>query len=88
MSRNNPITSKGGYGHRHCDCCGKEFFVTSTTDYTFNRVLKIGETNKTLYFCKYSCMKKFDDQYEQDKIKHMEEAQKRAWRKRKGKADV
>lgn len=87
MSHNYPISSTGG-GYRNCDCCGKEFFINSLGDYAFKRVLKAGNTNKTAYFCKYSCMKKFDDQYEKETIKRREEAQKRAWRKRKGKADV
>ena len=84
MSRNHPVTSKGGSGYRRCDCCGKEFFISSTTDYSFRRVLKVDNTNKTLYFCKYTCVKKYDDQYALDKVKHMEEAQKHAWKKRKG----
>lgn len=40
-----------------CKHCGKEFYVTCCKQYAYVRIVD----GKKLYFCSYSCLKRYDE---------------------------
>lgn len=65
-------------GWKNCPVCGGLFYVNSK-DWAFKRQVMTGKNSSELmYFCKWSCLQKFNIPYE----KRIEENRKRAGRKK------
>ena len=48
-----------------CLVCGKEFFISYPEMWVFKKDAKLNrDVRRRVYFCKYSCKRKFDKEYE------------------------
>ena len=57
----------------NCATCGKEMFVPVANMWAYKRGYYLGE-GSTKYFCKWSCMRKFEKEYEEKKARRKVEA--------------
>ena len=73
-----------GGAWKTCPQCQKLFFVTDCERWVYKRTVTNKDGGKLKHFCKYSCMRKFDKEYEERKSKQRKEAAKRqGWGKKK-----
>lgn len=75
--------SQGG-GWKNCPECGKLFFVPEAT-WVYRRYVADKDGGKLTYFCKYSCLLKFDTRYEEEKKRKKKLAAIKGHKKRKEK---
>lgn len=55
---------------KKCPVCGKVFYIPCQSLWAYKKNVKRKAVNhNTLYFCKYSCKRKYDEQYSRDDIK-------------------
>ncbi len=71
-----------------CPVCGKMFIVPSLSAWVYRKSdYAISGTGKILYFCTWSCMRKWEKAYEEriieDRRKRKQEAAKKGHEKRK-----
>ena len=49
---------------RTCPVCGKLHYPPDLNSYAYKRVVKRGRETLTLYFCKWSCLRKWEKEHE------------------------
>lgn len=52
-----------------CPVCGKVFYIPQLTIWAYKKNVKRKDTNHNmLYFCRYNCKRKYDEQFSRDEI--------------------
>jgi len=51
--------AEGGLVGFHCPVCGKHYYITSLSDWTYKRRIKQKST-AMLYICSYTCVRTYD----------------------------
>lgn len=72
-----------GEDWKECPECGKPFPVGDVGSYAFKRYISENGKSHIAYFCKWSCLRKFDKHYEEAKKKKRSETATLAYKKRK-----
>lgn len=78
------FTAQGG-SWKECPQCGKRFFC-SGPEWVYKRSVSVNGKSSTWYFCKYSCLRAFDDGYEVQKAKMRSENAKLQHKRQKQEA--
>jgi len=74
----------GGGAWKTCPICGKYFFVPNCSDWVYKRWYKRRDW-KIEYFCKWSCMRRYDKEHDGEQSKMRSEAAVKGHKKRKAK---
>lgn len=72
-----------GEDWKKCPECGKPFLVGDVGNYAYKRYISVNGCSHVAYFCKWSCLRKFDQRYEETKKKKRSETATLAYKKRK-----
>lgn len=72
-----------GDGWKTCPECGHQFFVGDVECWVYKRYVSVDGNSHLRYFCKWSCLRKFDQRYEENKKKKRSETATLAHKKRK-----
>ena len=48
---------------RTCPVCGTIHYPPDLTSYVYKRVIRVGHTTETLYFCRWSCLRKWKKEH-------------------------
>ena len=57
-------------GYKKCQTCGEVFYVLQPELWAYKCHVGTGLNARTLYFHTYSCKRKFDKNYEREKLEH------------------
>ena len=66
-----------------CPECGRKFFVNECDSWAYRRYTSQKGLGGVKYFCKWSCLVKYDREYEEKKKQQRSENAKKAYEKRK-----
>ena len=70
---------------KKCPQCGKQYYVNDCQTWVYKRSVSENKDHaKILYFCRYSCMRAYEREYEALKAKRRMERAKKEYERRGG----
>lgn len=69
--------------YKVCPVCGKAFYICEPEIWAYKLTTHRKKVREIVYFNKYSCKKKYEDEYEKEVFKIRQESQKKQMAKRK-----